>query len=94
MKRTYKRGGYRGGRERGGTRLDRISGLNGLITIRGIRKMYDIVKTRFNLDTNTGRGGESGSRRIRRGADFCGDLWARLRDSVDYVFTRREFPCR
>jgi hypothetical protein len=54
--------------------------------------MYDSVNTRFNLYTNTGRGVESGSRRIRRGADFCGDLWARLRDSVDSVFTSREIP--
>jgi hypothetical protein len=71
-----------------------MSGMNGLIRIRGIRKMYDSVNTRFNLYTNTGRGVESGSRRIRRGADFCGDLWARLRDSVDSVFTSGEIPNR
>jgi hypothetical protein len=71
-----------------------MSGMNGLISIRGIRKMYDSVNTRFNLDTNTRRGGESGSRRIRRGADLCGDLWARLRDSVDSVFTSGKFPHR
>ena len=84
--------GHRWGRERGRRWLDRMSGMNGLITIRGIKKIYDSVKTRFNLDTNSGRGGESGSRQIRRGADFCGDLWTRLRDSVDSVFTSGEFP--
>jgi hypothetical protein len=91
-KRTYKRGGHRWGTESGRKWLDHMSGMNGLITIRGIRKMYDNLNTRFNLDTNGGRGVESGSRRIRRGADFCGDLWPRLRDSIDSVFTSREFP--
>jgi hypothetical protein len=71
-----------------------MSGMDRVIAIKGIRKMYDSVNTRFNLDTNTGKGGESGSRRERRGTDFCGDLWAILRDAVDSIFTSREFPYR
>ena len=41
-----------------------------------------------------GRVVENGSGRIRRGADFCGDMWPRFRESVDPVFTSGEFPHR
>ena len=49
--------------------------MNGLITIRGIKKMYDNVNAMLNFDTNGGRGVESGSRRIRRVADLGGYVW-------------------
>ena len=56
--------------------------------------MYDSMNTRFNLDTNGGRGVESGSGRIRRGADLGGNVWPRFRESVDFVFTCGKFPHR
>jgi hypothetical protein len=61
--------------------------MNGFITIRGIRKMYDSVNARFNLDTNSGRGVDSGSGRIGRGENLSGNVWPRFKDSIYHVFT-------
>jgi hypothetical protein len=70
-----KEGGHRWGTERGRRWLDLMSGMNGFITIKKIKKMYDSVNTRFNLDKNIKRGGESGSRQIggvRISVETCG----------------------
>ena len=68
--------------------------MNVLITIRRIKKMYDNVNTKFNLDMNDGTGVESGNGRIWRGANHSGYVWWRLRESVDLVFSNCEFPYR
>ena len=41
-----------------------------------------------------GRGVESGSGQIKRGADLGGNVWPRFRESVDFVFTCGKFPHR
>ena len=91
---VYKRGSHRGGMEGGRGWLDSLSGMNELITIRGIKKMYESVNMKFNLDTNGGRFVESGSGRIRRGPDLGKYMWLRFKESVDPVFTNFEFPHR
>ena len=56
--------------------------------------MYDSMITRFNLDTNGGRGVECGSGQIKRGTDLGGNMWPRFRESVDSVLTYGKFPHR
>ena len=54
--------------------------------------MYDSVYTGFNLDMDGGRGVQSGNGQTKRGLDFGGYIWPRFRESVDLVFTSRDFP--
>ena len=64
------------------------------IEMEWIRKMYDSVNTRLNLDTNDGKGVENGSRRIKNGMEFGGYVWLKFKKSIDSVFTCGEFPHR
>ena len=66
--------------------------MNWLIIIKGIRKMYDFVNVKFHFNTNGGRGVESGSIQIRKGADLGGYVWPRGTESVHLVFANKEFP--
>lgn len=67
-------GGLRKGTEGGRRWLDHRSEMNGLITIIGMRKMYDSVNVMFKFDTNSGRGVESESGRIGRIVNLGGNL--------------------
>jgi hypothetical protein len=71
-KKRHKRRGNKNGTDGGWGWLVNGSGYRGLITIEGIRKMYDSVYTGFILNFDQGRSVESGSKRMGRGTKFHG----------------------